>query len=482
MQKNIKRVFPWLILLMILSGAVTWYVLDRKVSDTQQQAYDEMLKEAELNLNGKHYSVALNKYYNATEIIPHQLKAYTGIIDILLLKNKVDDALTIVRKATRGLSSNQRSNLYKSIGDVYYSQTEYEKAKEVYQEGLGLGVDNSSLELALGKSLLNMGRIDDAQSQIEKNQYSGDDAIEANLILSYIYSIKDVDKAKSQIGGMTPSDTWNHFYDEFDTILKSLDDDEKFNFAKLARIYINSGYPFLAIEYLEGKNIDISQYSEAVYSLARAYLETKQYDKAIEYLDSALSLGGLESEIFWAKARATYAKNDLEASITNYSRAVEYAGKEIPEELLKEYIKMLLSNNQNLKASEVIKLALISSEQAHIYLLGLQVSSNLSENAKIDYYMNQLTKLELTETEEKEYLYWKAKLEIDKGEVENANITLDKLLSLDKFNPKYYLLLSQVKVKETDVEGAKEALEKCIEYDLNNSSTEEAIELLSKIK
>lgn len=327
-----------------------------------------------------------------------------------------------------------------------------------------------------------MGRIDDAQSQIEKNQYSGDDAIEANLILSYIYSIKDVDKAKSQIGGMTPSDTWNHFYDEFDTILKSLDDDEKFNFAKLARIYINSGYPFLAIEYLEGKNIDISQYSEAVYSLARAYLETKQYDKAIEYLDSALSLGGLESEIFWAKARATYAKNDLEASITNYSRAVEYAGKEIPEELLKEYIKMLLSNNQNLKASEVIKLALISSEQAHIYLLGLQVSSNLSENAKIDYYMNQLTKLELTETEEKEYLYWKAKLEIDKGEVENANITLDKLLSLDKFNPKYYLLLSQVKVKETDVEGAKEALEKCIEYDLNNSSTEEAIELLSKIK
>jgi predicted Zn-dependent protease len=130
----------------------------------------------------------------------------------------------------------------------------------------------------------------------------------------------------------------------------------------------------------------------------------------------------------------------------------------------------------------VIKLSLISSEEAYIYLLGLEVSSTLSEAAKIEYYMNQLAKFELTEDQEKEYLYWQAKLFIEKGEVENAKVTLEKLLSLDKFNPKYHFLLSKVKIKETDVEGAKMSLEKCIECDLDNVVTEEALQLLSNLK
>lgn len=482
MQKNVKKFLPWLFLLMLLIGAITWYVLDRRVSVTQQQAYGEKLKEAELNLNGKNYSIALNKYYDATEIIPHELQAYSGIIDILLLKNRKEDALSITREATRTLSSNQRSNLYLSIGDAYFKEGNYEKAKEVYQEGLSLGVTNPTLELALGKSLLNVGMLNEGRRLIEENQSTGEEEIETNLILSYIYAIEDIDKAKKQISAVTPSDVWNHFYDEFDTTLKSLDQDLKFNVVKLARVYINSGYPYLAIQVLQKDDVDISQYLEGKYFLGRAYLDAGQYDKAIAELDAALSLGGMESEVFWTKARAVYAKNDLEASITNYSRAIDSAGKQIPEDLLKEYVHMLLDNKQNLKASEVIKLSLISSEEAYIYLLGLEVSSTLSETAKIEYYMNQLAKFELTEDQEKEYLYWQAKLFIEKGEIENAKVTLEKLLSLDKFNPKYHFLLSKVKIKETDVEGAKMSLEKCIECDLDNVVTEEALQLLSNLK
>ena len=345
-----------------------------------------------------------------------------------------------------------------------------------------MGVTNPTLELALGKSLLNVGMLNEGRRLIEENQSTGEEEIETNLILSYIYAIEDIDKAKKQISAVTPSDVWNHFYDEFDTTLKSLDQDLKFNVVKLARVYINSGYPYLAIQVLQKDDVDISQYLEGKYFLGRAYLDAGQYDKAIAELDAALSLGGMESEIFWTKARASYAKNDLEASITNYSRAIDSAGKQIPEDLLKEYVHMLLDNKQNLKASEVIKLSLISSEEAYIYLLGLEVSSTLSETAKIEYYMNQLTKFELTEDQEKEYLYWQAKLFIEKGEVENAKVTLEKLLSLDKFNPKYHLLLSKVKIKETDVEGAKMSLEKCIECDLDNEVTEEALQLLSNLK
>ncbi len=482
MKEKFKKALPWLILLLVLSGLAAWYFLSRRVTETERSNYDEKIKSAELSLNAREYSEAINKYYEATEVIPQELPAYQGIVEILLLKNRVDQALSITRESAKALSLDDRSRLYKMIGDYYFQNYDYRKAKDMYQEGLSLGVVNLDAELALGKALLNIGKIEEGRKHIEGKNYDGDSVVEANLILSYIYALKDIGKAKSQIGSITASGKWNPYYDEFDLVLKTLDDDKKYNAAKLARVYLNNGYPYLALDVLKTVEVEIAEYLEGVYYTGLAYLQTSQYDKAIEYFNKASTLGGMEMEIFWGKARANYSKNDLESAINNYTKAIEYGGQNVSEELVKEYIDILLVNKQNLRAIDMIKYLLANQEKAYIYLLGIDLNYQMGERAKIDFYNQQLEKLELTEEEQKEHLYWKARLAIDDSDIPNANALLEDLLSKDRYNPKYYLLLGMLKMKENDITEAKSAFEKGVEYDISNLVSEEALKLLSNLK
>ena len=102
---------------------------------------------------------------------------------------------------------------------------------------------------------------------------------------------------------------------------------------------------------------EITEYVEGMYYIGLAYLQANQYDKAIEYFDKASSLGGMEMQIFWGKARANYSNNDLEGAINNYTKAIEFGGKDAPEELVREYVDILLANKQNLKAADTINIS-----------------------------------------------------------------------------------------------------------------------------
>lgn len=478
---NFKKILPWIILVLILGGLITWYVLSSRVSQAQREDYNAMMKEAEISLNVKDYSTAINSYYKATDIIPQRLEAYAGIVDILLLKNRSEDAISIVRESTRALSSNDRSYLYESIGNYFMNSQDYESAKQIYQEGLGLGVENINAQLALGRAFLKLGRIDDAKRQFTLKGFSEDNASEANLLYAFILGVNDIDEAKKQVGGVSATAKWAPFYDEYDKVLNSLDEDEKFNATKLARVYINNGYPYLALAVLEAISDEISSYLEGVYYMGRAYLDAKEYGKAIEAFDKALTIGGMEEQVFWGRARANYGQNDLEAATENYSRALGYLGKNVSEEFLSEYIEILLSNNQGLKAAEEIRNVLVNVEEPFVYLLGAESNYQISQKAKVDFYIEQLEKLELTDVQEKQLLYWKTRVAIDEDNLETAKAYLDTLGSMDKYYPQYHLLLGLVQIKEQDVDGAKDSFERSLEYDLDNETTEEATKLLPNL-
>lgn len=211
MKEKIFKFLPWFVLILLIVAVSLYFFLGKRVTEGERSLYDEKIKQAELNFNGREYSEAINQYYEASSLIPQEFTAYKGIIDILLLKNRADEALSIVRESTRAISSNERSVLYDLIGDYYYDLADFKKAKEMYQEGLGLGVENLEAEFALGKALINIDRIDEGLKQIEKNKYEGDVAVEANLLLSYLYALTDTEKAKTQIGSITPSGKWTSF-------------------------------------------------------------------------------------------------------------------------------------------------------------------------------------------------------------------------------------------------------------------------------
>lgn len=482
MKNKLNKVIPFVLVFLVLVGLSAWYFFSRRVTEEQRNTYEIKVGEAQTSYEAKDYSVSINQYYEATEIIPSNLGAYEGIISILLLKNRPADALNIVESSATSLSATDRSKLYTAVGNYYYENKDFTKAKELYQKGIGLGVENMNADLMLGKALLNTGKINDAEKEFKLTGYSEKEQIEANLLSSYIYSLTDIAKAKETISSVTPSDELVAYYDEFEEVLNSLDEDTKYNSAKLARIFLNNGYPYLAVSILEPIEADISEYLDGLYFLGIAYLESSQYQKAIDTFDKALILGGMESEISWGKARAYLLMNDLDSAIKNYSNSLNYAGKNISKDLAEEYLSVLLENKQYLKAAESVTTLLTASQEPYIYFLGIKSNYESNESAKISYYLEQLDSLELTNEDEKEYLYWRIKMNLKNEEYGNVDNLLAKLLEMDKYNPKYYLLLGKYNITKANSEGAKQALEKSIEYDLNNVVTEESTKLLSNIQ
>lgn len=479
---NFKKLIPWIVLVVVIGGLATWYFITTRVTTAENVSYDAKMKEASTMYNSREYSTAMTYYYEAADMIPSRREAFEGILTILIEKGRVDDALSILEKSAQKINNSDQAILYTLVGKAYYEIANYDKALETFKKGQGVGVNNQDLELMIGKTYLKNGEIDNATKQFEKDLYTDDNLSEVRLLLSYIQSTSNADTAKSTLGSISPTEKWKAYYDEFSAALASLNTDTKFNATKLSRIYINNRYPALAVKMLEPMESELVEYLEGVYYLGRAYLETGNYDKALTELDKAVTLGGMEDSILWAKARAYAGKNDLNNSIANYSKAIGYQGKEPDSELVKEYMDTLLSNNLTLKADELLQSILKSSKSSYLYIYGIKINYILNNTEKIDYYISLLDAQTLNDNDKREYLYYKAKALLDQnGDITQINLALNSLLNLDRYNPKYYFLLGRLQFEQGNATEASDSLKKAIEYDLNYEITDEATKLLSSV-
>jgi tetratricopeptide (TPR) repeat protein len=323
--------------------------------------------------------------------------------------------------------------------------------------------------------------MEQAKKGLQKSGYEGKEKVEANLILSYIFATEDYEKAKQTLKLVDSSEYMTIYYEEFAEVLESLDEDNKFNATKLARIFINNGYPYLAIQLLQPMKEDISEYLEGMYFLGRAYFDYGEYEKAIETLDGALTLGGMETDILWTKARAYFLQNDLDNTTKSYDSAIGYAGSEISLDLVNEYIDILLENNQVLKANTLVKDLLAKyPDIAYLNILAVKTHTILKEDVKVEYYLSELEELQLEDSEKIEYLELKIQFLLEKGE--NIDEYLVELEELDRFNPCYQFYLAKLQIEEGEEELAIQSLERAIEYDLEYEITEEASKLLSSLR
>ncbi|HRY22258.1 MAG TPA: hypothetical protein P5311_00625 [Candidatus Dojkabacteria bacterium] len=498
MKNNIKKYIPWIILVLLVASLGTWYYLSRRVSEEQLSQYESKIEEALDYEESRDFSMAMKRYYEAAEIIPKRVEAYDGIISVLIKKDKLEDAGEVIKQSAKPLSKDDRSTLYKKLGDEYYARKLFDKAYEMYDAGSFLGVNNPGLELMLGKTYLNLGQVSEARGQFSKSVYTGKDLEGANLLLAYIDAIDNTDKAKSTLNSVSNSDEMEIYYEEFRKTLEDLDDDKKFNATKLARVYINNGYPYLAILVLEPLREEISEYLEGLYFLGRAYYDYGDYSKSIEALDGALTLGGMEGEIFWIKGRAYALTNNLENAINSYDSAVGYYSGESSVALVEEYFNFLLENNQLLKAEELVKSLLIAfPDEVYLNLLAVELNYILDEGAKVEFYLSNLEELrgEVTfvRNDEKDFLKWRIatlvdayekNIEDDSAEEEMPDIEkyMDELFELDRYSPYYRYFLARVQILEGEEEMAIQSLEQAIEYDLDYSVTDQSLKLLSSLR
>lgn len=499
MKNNIKKYIPWIILVLLVASLGIWYFLSRRVSEEQLSQYESKIEEALDYEESRDFSMAMKRYYEAAEIVPKRVEAYNGIISVLIKKDKLDEAEEVIKQSAKPLNNNDRSTLYKKVGDEYYARKLFDKAYEMYDAGSFLGVNNPGLELMLGKTYLNLGKVSDARDQFSKTGYVGRDLEEANLLLAYIDAIDNTDKAKSTLNSINNSEEIEVYYEEFRKTLEDLDDDKKFNATKLARVYINNGYPYLAILVLEPQRKEISEYLEALYFLGRAYYDYGDYSKAIETLDGALTLGGMEGEIFWVKGRAYALTNDLENAINSYDSAIGYYSGESFSELVEEYFNFLVENNQMLKAEELVKSLLIAfPDEVYLNLLAVELNYKLEEDAKVEFYLNNIEELRekvtFVRNDEKDFLRWRIATLIDdyegsmeeeeRGDKDMTDIEryMDELFELDKYSPYYRYFLARIQIIQGEEEMAVQSLEQAIEYDLEYSVTDQSLKLLSSLR
>ncbi len=78
-------------------------------------------------------------------------------------------------------------------------------------------------------------------------------------------------------------------------------------------------------------------------------------------------------------------------------------------------------------------------------------------------------------------MYWKSKISIENSQLEDAKRTLDLFWELDKYDPRYNLLMSQLKFQEGSLDESRKYAKKAIEYDTERIVTDEAQKLLARI-
>ena len=479
---TLKKLLPWIILVLVIGGLVAWYLITSHVTSEENASYESKVKQALTMYESKEYSTAMANYYEAADMIPSRREAFEGILTILIDKNRVNDALSILEKSAQKLNNNDQAILYALVGEAYYANGDYSKALETFKKGQGVGVSNEKLELMIGKTYLKKNELDSAAKQLGKDYLESEYLSEARLLLSYIQSTSDTNAAKSTLGSVSPTERLKEYFDEFASVLGSMDSDTKFNATKLSRVYINNGYPTLAVAILEPMETEMVEYLEGVYFLGRAYYEIGEYDKALAELDKAVTLGGMEDAILWTKARAYMGKNDLSNATVNYGKAVGYQGKMASQVLVSEYLDILLANNMTLKADELLQSVIKNVKTPYLYMYGVKINYLLNSTEKINYYINLLTAMTLEDTDKKEYLYLSAKALLDQnGNITQINNVLEKLLSIDRYNAKYYLLLGRSQFEQGQATEASDSFKKAIEYDLNYDITEDATRLLSSV-
>jgi tetratricopeptide (TPR) repeat protein len=481
MKKKVLLIISIVVGVILIAGGIFAYLNFRPPTAEEISRYEQILSEGDILFEAREYSEAVSKYNEAVKVIHTDGRAYSKIVEIYLLKNDFETALEVAQKAQNRTTSAEASSIYGTIANKYFEINDYYNSRINYEIAVSLK-SNPTVNLGLAKSYVYDYEYDRAKELLEK-EYDSNTVDQAKLLYSYILGTESSEEAKNVLNTYSVTNSeLSGYFEEYSNVLNSLTEDDLFNATKLARIYVNSGYPTLAIKLLEPKKEDITQYVDALYFLGKAYLDIKQYDQAIDTLLQSASLLGYEADKYWMLARTYYQQDDLVNAITYYDMAVGYAGEDISKDLVEEYLNILLNSNQTNKAQEVYTDVVMEIEKEWLYLIGLDLYYDANVDAKFNYYLNELVSMEMDDNEKKEYLFWKIRKSLDDSEIENIEQDFETLLALDRFNPQYYWMKGVYELTTLNNEAAKNNFELALEYDLGGEVTQEVEDLLAQVE
>ena len=475
MNKIIKVVFFLSIISIsgfLLSGCTT---SEEKVSE-----YNKQISEVDVLIESMEYNLALEKLSKTSELIPSRIDAYQRIVDIFITKNRLEDATKILDESATKLEDSDRGSLYVDIGNAYYLLKDFDKALYNYQIGKGFDSSNTVASLGIAKVYIQKGNIEGAKKLLD-SKYEGDEYIESQLLLSYLYSLNSVESAIDAIKDVEPGDDWRGKYTDWSKLLEGLTDDELFNSAKLGKVYMDEGYPYLSIAILEPNKDKMLEYMDGIYILGKAYYEQGEYQKSIDLLEDGVFVSNLNQYVYWVLARDYYMLDDLETSFSYYETALSYGGDYAEQDLYMEYLDFLFEENQTEKALEVMRRAERIFDRDWVKLYYMELYTLRKDFEKFEYHMESVDYSKLENELKSDYLYVKGDYFIQNNQLDDAKRTLDLFWELDPYDARYNLLVAELSFQEGNLDDSRIYSKKAIEYDTEREVTEQALKLLAQI-
>lgn len=476
MNKKVK-----IVLILFIIGFSAFLLSGCTNSDEKIAEYDRIIADSDILIEGKQYTLAVDKLIGATDLVPSKREAFERIVKIFISKNRMEDSIRVIEESGGQLKEEDKAILYTLVGDGYYEAKNFDKSLYSYQLADGMLSNYQPASFGMAKSYLQVGQIEKAKTLLDE-KYEGDTLMEAKLILSYIESLTDIDKAKEVVKDIEPGDLWRDKYVEWKEVLASLNEDKLFNLAKLGKEYVDGGYPYLAIALLEPEVSKMDEYIDGIYILGKAYYEQGQYQKSVDLLESFSSLGDLNQYIYWVLARDYFLLNDINSASAYYDNAIAYSATQADPLLYTEYLDILLEENLTEKALEVMRSAeKIFVDDSWVPMYYMYIYSLRGDNEKFSYYMNRVKYEDLDSSLKADYLYSKVDFLIKSNQLDQVQKVLDIFWELDQYDPRYNLLVSRLSFENGDIAQAREYAKKCIEYDLKGSVSKEAQTLLAQI-
>lgn len=450
-------IFVFLFCLFFLTGCTS----------KENVVISENLVEEGLELYEERYYVdAVEKFVEALEKYPANYEAYVGLVDVFLEKGWFEEAEDLAEEALSRVNTGQAASIYSMVGEGYYNVNEYEKAKEMYEKAVKADGDNEEGRIGLAKTNIQLGDVNQARKALGSKGESD----EFLLLASYL-TLDDWEEGVKKARDIKDENLRKTLEEIYDID----DEDVLYKNTSLSKEYINAGLPFLAIELLNKQSEEIEQYPDAQYFLGKAYLDYGEYDKALEKLSSAISLEMDDDDLYLNLARAYLFSENIEKSVENYEVILPY--------FIEEYIGVLLDNDMEEKAEDVLKELL---EEEDKFELNILLSSVFYQQDELEKMSEVLAKLEeetdLSQSETRDLVRYRLLYLVENiDDVDEVETLVERYSVFDRLNPELYLFKGKLFIHEDKNLEAQEALERAIELDLEGDVTSEATELLASM-
>ena len=455
-------------------------------SEQTVEKYDTLISSAQSQYDAKQYADSLKLYLDATSQISDRPEAYLGIVKILIDKNLLQKAEEIADIASNKGLNTESSQMYADISKSYFSQGSNEQTINFASKSLKNNSENDDAKILLARSYMLQGDTQKAKDYLDVSTTDKNIWFEARLLDSYTKGINLSDIAEAISSVTVDSTDVSKLQTQYNNLTQTLDrvknyqEDNLFVSTAISGVYINAGYPKLAVDILQPLRDSMGEYWDGLFFLGKAYLDYGDYNKAIDVLNEATSLNPSSDELYLHLARAYYMSDQTESAIQNYEKAISLASEDLKLSYRKELFDALYTANQGTKAISVLDSIAQTGDSVWLKLSYCKQYLKDKNYQKLKDNLDGLTvQTSMTDEEKSQYYNYYLEYAFGINNIDLAQSLLESYASLDGPKPWVQYYYGKYYLAKGDTQTATTYLEDAIEFDLQGEVTDNANKLLA---